>query len=353
MSKVIDNIEDIASIDSKATISYVDSKPTGFKNYIINGNFDVWQRKGKTQNTYIDEVTADRWKCTTVKDGVSHYAFLCGFVNNRANMPHNYMAMVVQDTNTNRIKFEQRVEQASFANKNVGDYITVSFYLGHNGTSYFNSSATMLLNIYSPTAADNWTSGTLEKTFTIGTIATMPEYGTKYTVTTQLTQNMISFGFNFSFSLYIPVGTAIGLFNSTLRVSNVQLEEGSVATPFEQRPYGLELSLCQRYYFKPSLSQVFTAIVVSSTAGGTYQAFIDFPSIMRITPTVPIDPAENYYLNWAGPGSSACSISTLRLLSNKSVFVAGTHSTSFITDGSACEFYAYSLNAKLEFSAEL
>lgn len=28
----------------------------------------------------------------------------------------------------------------------------------------------------------------------------------------------------------------------------VQLEEGSVATPFEQRPYGLELSLCQRYY---------------------------------------------------------------------------------------------------------
>ena len=31
-------------------------------------------------------------------------------------------------------------------------------------------------------------------------------------------------------------------------IGNVQLEEGSVATPFEQRPYGLELSLCQRYY---------------------------------------------------------------------------------------------------------
>ena len=29
---------------------------------------------------------------------------------------------------------------------------------------------------------------------------------------------------------------------------NVQLEEGSVATPFEQRPYVLELSLCKRYY---------------------------------------------------------------------------------------------------------
>ena len=31
-------------------------------------------------------------------------------------------------------------------------------------------------------------------------------------------------------------------------LTGVQLEEGSVATPFEHRPYGLELSLCQRYY---------------------------------------------------------------------------------------------------------
>ena len=31
---------------------------------------------------------------------------------------------------------------------------------------------------------------------------------------------------------------------------NIQLEEGTVATPFEQRPIGLEFSLCQRYYQK-------------------------------------------------------------------------------------------------------
>lgn len=33
-------------------------------------------------------------------------------------------------------------------------------------------------------------------------------------------------------------------------VANVQLEVGSVATPFEHRPYGTELALCQRYYEK-------------------------------------------------------------------------------------------------------
>lgn len=36
--------------------------------------------------------------------------------------------------------------------------------------------------------------------------------------------------------------------NIPITATNVQLEEGSIATPFEQRPIGLELSLCQRYY---------------------------------------------------------------------------------------------------------
>lgn len=38
-------------------------------------------------------------------------------------------------------------------------------------------------------------------------------------------------------------------FSGTLsNLSKVQVEYGTVATPFEHRPYGVELSLCQRYY---------------------------------------------------------------------------------------------------------
>lgn len=37
---------------------------------------------------------------------------------------------------------------------------------------------------------------------------------------------------------------------ATLNITGIQLEKGTLATPFEYRPYGTELALCQRYYEK-------------------------------------------------------------------------------------------------------
>jgi hypothetical protein len=46
----------------------------------------------------------------------------------------------------------------------------------------------------------------------------------------------------------LPANTNATIKFSSGTVSQVQLEAGSVATPFENRPIGTELALCQRYY---------------------------------------------------------------------------------------------------------
>ena len=38
--------------------------------------------------------------------------------------------------------------------------------------------------------------------------------------------------------------------NSTWQITGLQVEAGTVATPFEHRSFGEELALCQRYYYK-------------------------------------------------------------------------------------------------------
>ena len=63
---------------------------------------------------------------------------------------------------------------------------------------------------------------------------------------------------------------------ATFYITGVQLEKGSVATPFEYRPYGQELALCQRYY-NAMANWVF---------GGTQGSCYSFPVKMRAAPTV-------------------------------------------------------------------
>ena len=76
---------------------------------------------------------------------------------------------------------------------------------------------------------------------------------------------------------------------NTFLLSGVQLEVGSVATPFERRSYGQELSLCQRYY------QLFDSAAGEAYPTGGVGAYaicgVNFIQTMRAAPTVTLGTA--------------------------------------------------------------
>jgi hypothetical protein len=83
--------------------------------------------------------------------------------------------------------------------------------------------------------------------------------------------------------------------DGTFHITGVQLEVGSVATPFEHRSYGEELALCQRYYY------FHVGNIVSIVGNGGYQTgtqvdiVINFPTTMRNAPSLVQTSGTNYY----------------------------------------------------------
>jgi hypothetical protein len=78
-----------------------------------------------------------------------------------------------------------------------------------------------------------------------------------------------------------------GTNGATFNLTGVQLEAGSVATPFEQIDYGRELIMCQRYFarvFDPAMRGTGTG----GTAGGASRLALFFPQTMRAAPTASI-----------------------------------------------------------------
>ena len=68
-----------------------------------------------------------------------------------------------------------------------------------------------------------------------------------------------------------------------VEITGVQLEKGTMATPFEFRPYSRELKLCQRYYWQ----QVNTFYVSAlDTTNGDPRVWMNHPVPMRAVPTI-------------------------------------------------------------------
>jgi hypothetical protein len=84
----------------------------------------------------------------------------------------------------------------------------------------------------------------------------------------------------------------ISTLSATWQVTGVQLEAGSVATPFERRPFGTELALCQRYFQR--FTSTGTSVFASGAmwASGTFFAVLPYAQTMRSAPTASVSRAQ-------------------------------------------------------------
>lgn len=74
---------------------------------------------------------------------------------------------------------------------------------------------------------------------------------------------------------------------NNFRIALVQLEPGSVATPFAAKPYDDVLQACRRYYTRLVASAAYTAFATgfcSSTSSGSFA--LKYPTTMRTSPSI-------------------------------------------------------------------
>lgn len=151
--------------------------------------------------------------------------------------------------------------------------------------------------------------------------------------------------------------SVIGTNGATWYVTGVQLEVGSVATPFERRQYGQELALCQRYYVKqndPSATSAFMPVGTGYTFNTT-DATIQFnlPVTMRTRPTTVN--FSNVRIFQASNGAGPALTSVLNNMGTPSVWMADVRAAGGgLTSGNIVALQGNSNTAAYaEFSAEL
>jgi len=211
-----------------ADSSVLGSAWTGFKNRIINGAMNVWQRgtsfaSGITTTTY----TADRFFVYAGGASVA-VAQVSGPTG------YTYALRVTGAASNTSTAIYQRIEA-----NNCADLSGASVTIQANISTSASVSVSWVLQ-YAP-SSDNWS--TSPTTISSGTWST-----TSTPTVFSATVNSLPSGALNGLQLIISPNNLGAFTSGTITVTGVQLEKGSTATSFDYRPYGTELALCQRYY---------------------------------------------------------------------------------------------------------
>ena len=215
--------------------------PLVFRNKLINGGMAVDQRNAGATQTFTAAAalaySVDRW-----------YGYCTGANATGARIAGTGSQFAYRFTgaaSVTAIGFAQRIEQVN-AYSLAGQTATLSVDLANSllttvtWTAYYATTADTFGSLASPTKTSIATG-----TFTV--TSTVTRYQAQITVPAAATTGI---------EILFTVGAQT---SGTWTIQNAQLEAGSLPTPFEQRPIGLELGLCQRYYEKIPFGAYFTS----------------------------------------------------------------------------------------------
>jgi len=265
------------------------------KNFIINGNFDVWQRGTSFSAAGYG---ADRW--FTAVSGSTFDGMQQTFTLGQTDVPNNprYFSRIIVTSGGLAASFTMQTQRIEFVKTLSGMTATLSFWAKADavknmsvefiqvfGTGGSPSAAVTTIGVTKVALTTSW------QKFTV-TVA-LPSISGK-TIGTSLNDYLAA---NFWFdagSNYDARTDSLGNQSGTFDIAQVQLEQGSVATTFEPRTYGEELALCQRYYWQGEASQRSGYRYVAAAINGCVGAIGSFPVEMRVAPTMAIVTAPKY-----------------------------------------------------------
>ena len=289
--------------DAAASASAAASAFAPFKNKLINGNFDFWQRGTSFGIVAGGRYTSDRWRANIVA-GTSGGFSVFREAMTPGTLPSNpsYYARLSLGSGfagNDWAQFRQPIENLR---QFSGKTLTVSLWakadsarnLPYNFNSVYGTGG-------SPSATEIVGSGFLSLTTSWQKFEfslTVPDmsgktFGSDGNSTLLFTLWPVSLGSNTAANS-LPVDGPDGTFN--ISIGSVQLEEGATATPFEQRPPGIELTLCRRYFRKSFPMNVAPAqnagtpgalgYRASVTGAGLTGMPVTFDPVMRSAPTM-------------------------------------------------------------------
>ena len=319
-------------------------------NPVLNSAFQVWQRGtsvaiGSSATNY----TADRWIAnkSTGTGTVSRQA-----TSDTTNLPNiQYCARVQRtaaDTTTTAILFINPFETINTI-PFVGKTVTMSFY-ARAGANFSAATSLLSFSVSTGTGTDqnpfSYTGSTTPVAGSATLTTTWQRFIATGTIATTATELYVA-------ASYVPVGTAGA--NDYFEITGVQLEVGSVATPFDTFSTTLqgELAACQRYFYATtglSSNPISQASYYSTTAA---YCLLPLPVTMRTAPSATFQAATNYtiYANSTNKVGSAIALDSP---------VSTTIATVILTTAAATAGFAGwlasasgSANGYIQLSAEL